>query len=381
VSDVPATPILDLEQPAPEPPRSRRLYWLGGTIGLISTAIPILQDSGILPEWQLPASNTWLLLPILYIVIALHELGHAAAAKLVGIDMGGISVGPAYWQKSGTRWVFRWDWRRWGGGFFKPLTGAIGLDPAPFAWSVAGGPLASLLLTALSAIAWLRYGDGGWSWIGTVFWMTLLSFAITIFPFSSGIAKSDGARLWQFARHPEQARHVMALLGVQTEEAKGLRPREWNAELFETMMGIGETATEYSWCQLMAFYRNVDEGSDEAALESLERALVASARTGHLMRHALFLEAAFSSARVRKNAVNAREWRARAKKLRKSDLGAAADAAIAMCEGRYAEALDRWAAARARVDKLGLDSGLIRFAKAKWTELESECRLAKSATA
>jgi hypothetical protein len=332
----------------------------------------ILQDERILPAW--PANNWWLLLPLLYVAIAIHELGHAAAAKLVGVEMGAISVGPIIWHKSGGHWVFRWDWRRWGGGgFFKPLTGEIGLDPKPFAWSVAGGPIASLLVIACSTALWVRYGDGSWSWIGTLFWASLLTLALSILPFSLAVNKTDGARLWQFARHPEQARQVMALIGVQSEEAKGLRPREWNPVLFDAMMQIGRSNAEYPWCQLMAFYRAFDQGADEEAMECLERALASSARAGRLIRHALYLEAACSSALVRKNAANARAWQARASKLRKPQIGAV-EAGIAMCEGRYAEALENWVSARAQVDRLRGDSGLIRFAKAKWSELEAECR-------
>jgi tetratricopeptide (TPR) repeat protein len=201
----------------------------------------------------------------------------------------------------------------------------------------------------------------------------LLTLALSIVPFSSGVNKTDGARLWQFARHPEQARQIMALLGVQSEEAKGLRPREWSPVLFDAMMQVDRSNAEYPWCQLLASYRAFDLGADEEAMECLERALASSARAGQLIRHALYLEAGCSSALVRKNAANARAWHARAAKLRKPRTGAV-QAGIAMCEGRYADALDNWAAARARVDRLGLDSGLIRFAKAKWAECEAECR-------
>jgi hypothetical protein len=50
------------------------------------------------------------------------------------------------------------------------------------------------------------------------------------------------------------------------------------------------------------------------------------------------------------------------------------DAEIAMCDGQYAEAVVHWEAARAFVDRLRLDSGLIRFAKDKWAGYEAECR-------
>jgi hypothetical protein len=165
----------------------------------------------------------------------------------------------------------------------------------------------------------------------------------------------------------------MALLGVQSEEAHGLRPREWSPGLCDAMMQVDRAGTEYVGSELMTFYRRVDEGSDDEALTHLEHALAGSARSGKMVRHVLFLEAAFSSARVRKDAAQAREWYARASKLRKPASGAAVQAVIAMCEDRYAEALEHWTAARARVDLRGLDSGLVRFAKARWAEMEAEC--------
>jgi hypothetical protein len=49
-------------------------------------------------------------------------------------------------------------------------------------------------------------------------------------------------------------------------------------------------------------------------------------------------------------------------------------AAIAMCEGRYEEAAQMWAAADKRAEKKGLDSGMAHFAKEKWAEYETTCR-------
>ncbi|HWF08438.1 MAG TPA: hypothetical protein VG297_08235 [Bryobacteraceae bacterium] len=374
-----ATPLLDLEQAAPAAPRRRRGLgiYTGVAVGLAWIALDILQDRGILPAWRLPENNIWLLLPIAYVAIAIHELGHAAAGWLAGLGMGGISVGPLLWQKSGSRWVFRWMWRLWGGGMFKPLTAAAGLDPRPFAWSVAGGPIASLGLTALAVLLWVRYGDGGWSWIGTLILASLLTLALSIIPWSFGLQKTDGARLWQFLRHPDQARQVMGLLGVQSEEAKGVRPRDWSPALFDAMMLVDRSSATWSWCNLMASYRGFDAGAGDKALEYLERALAESGRAGKPMRHALFLEAACSSAVWRKDAGHAREWLRRACKEHKPRSTEAAEAAIAMREERYDDAIAHWERARAYVDKLRLDSGLIRFAKEKWTDLAAECLAAE----
>ena len=80
----------------------------------------------------------------------------------------------------------------------------------------------------------------------------------------------------------------MAILALQTEEAKGLRPHEWDPQLFEQILRVDPSACEYLYCQLMAFYRRADEGMEEAALEHLENVLAKSARVGRALRHSLF---------------------------------------------------------------------------------------------
>jgi len=62
----------------------------------------------------------------------------------------------------------------------------------------------------------------------------------------------------------------MALLALQTEEANGLRPHEWNPRLLEQILTIDASANEYVYCQLMGFYRQLDEDREAGALEHLE---------------------------------------------------------------------------------------------------------------
>jgi len=202
----------------------------------------------------------------------------------------------------------------------------------------------------------------------------LFTALFSVFPFAVGLYKSDGALLRMLIRHPDQTASWMAMLELQTAEAKGLRPREWDAGVFGQMLTVKAAASEYPYCQLMAFYRRLDEQSEPAALEHLENVLATSARSGKPFRHAAFLEAASSSAIIRKQAGQARTWRDRACKLRRPDSLDVIEAGIAMCEMRYEEAARYWEVARARVAQRRLDSGLIRFAKEKWAEYETACR-------
>lgn len=169
----------------------------------------------------------------------------------------------------------------------------------------------------------------------------------------------------------------MALLTLQTENTKGLRPREWNRQLIEQILTTDASASEYLYSQLLAYYRKLDEGLETQALEHLEIVLSKSARVGKVLRHGLFLEAASASAFICRRAGQARSWRERACTLRKPESLDALDAKIAMCEGRYEEAARHWEAARAHIVRRKLDSGLIRFATEKWAEYEAVCRTAR----
>jgi len=170
----------------------------------------------------------------------------------------------------------------------------------------------------------------------------------------------------------------MALLALQTEETNGVRPRDWSTHFVEQIVGTDVSASEYLLSQLMLYYRYLDEGAEELALEHLENALARSS-SAKIGRHAIFLEAASASALHRKNAAQARVWRDRACKLHKPESLHAVEAGIAMCEGRYAEAQEHWIAAREHAARRGLDSGLSRFAQEKWREYEEACQAMNSA--
>jgi len=128
----------------------------------------------------------------------------------------------------------------------------------------------------------------------------------------------------------------------------------------------------------MAYYRRVDEGCDETALAHLERALAKSTGRPRAVHYLLFAEAASASAEIRKQAPQARTWLERARKLSKAEPLEGVEAAIALCEGRYQDALTHWQAARRRLDRRKLDSGLVRLAKERWSDYENTCRSALS---
>jgi len=180
-----ATPILDLQEPPPAAPRRwlARLIAivLGSAIGLVI----VLVDEGELPNWHWPGFNGLLIVPLLYAAVAFHEVGHLLAAKLVGIDNGGIAVGGFTLTKSGKNWVFRFNRHLWAYGFFKPLTRSPGYSPSRYAWMVAGGPVASFFLAGMCAVLYSCYGSGPWHAIGSLFWTSAFLGICSLIPINS----------------------------------------------------------------------------------------------------------------------------------------------------------------------------------------------------
>ena len=349
------TPILDLEKDLPAP----HTRWPGVVVGLIAGPI----------TWVFLASVSPLLwVPSVYIAITVHELGHLIAGELVGMPPDGMMIGGFTIRKSGDRWTFRLHWEGLFGGFAVPLPvkGEFRIDR--YAWMVAGGPLASLLSTVVLGMV---YAGGEWS-ACLLFWSGFVT-AISLLPLSVGANRTDGARLWLLLTQPERSQAWMAALMVQAQDAHGVRPRDWDADLVRQMLAGAPTDNEQPWRQLLASLRCSDEGNDEGSLPHLEKALASSAHCGKALRQALFLSAASTCATVQGDAARARTWRERALRPRKPESTSSTDAAIAMSEGRYEDALRDIAAARAWLAKRKVDSGIARMAREQLDRMERDC--------
>jgi len=368
------TPILDLEQDPPALVRRHR--WVSLIAGACLGAF--IGISAQL-DLHLPAFNTLAFFPILYVAIAFHEAGHLLSGKLAGMNPGAIVVAGFIFRKSGTRWIFRFDKRLLfgGGGAAQPLPRIGDFRVGPYAWMVAGGPLASLALMLAGLAGCYFYGMNSERW-GTLFWSGVVTVAFSVVPFSVDSLKSDGARLLLLWRRPAEAHAWIALVMLLAEETNGVLPRDWTPELMSLAL---TSAPELAYVQLLAYCRSLDLGDQEPASIHLEAALANCAHGGRALRHAIFLNAASASVEHRRNVPQARTWITRASRLRKPETTASIEADIAQCEGRYADALNQIQEMRAFLDRRKLDSGLARFARQRLDRIERECRNALAAGA
>jgi hypothetical protein len=80
----------------------------------------------------LPHLNGFLLLPALYVAIAIHEAGHLLVGRIVGMPPGTLIIGGIHIFRSGQRWLIRFDYRRiFRGGFSKVLPQKTIFGPGP----------------------------------------------------------------------------------------------------------------------------------------------------------------------------------------------------------------------------------------------------------
>jgi len=366
-----ATPILDLAKDPPQPRRTVRRFIIQATIGaLIGISLVLTPNLPGSPSFNF---LVWIL--AVHVMILLHELGHLVAGIIVGMPPGGIRVGCFQALRSGERWVFRLDWKGLLSGIAVPLPPQNGFRASDFAWMVAGGPIVSIISIAACWGAWLRYGNGAADWIGSSFWAAGIGL-FSLIPLSSGVHKSDAARLWMLLRNPGQAEAWMALIAVNAENITGVRPRDWTASLVEKMMSAPLQNSAAVVPELLCYCRLLDQGHEESALTHLENCLASSEKAGAKIRQTLYLEAAGAVAFHRHNAGHARTWQERAIRLGQPESRAGSSAAISICEGRYADALREIEEARQYIAKRNPGAGIAILALERLDRREQECRAA-----
>ena len=320
--------------------------------------------------------NALLWPPILYAVIAIHELGHVFAGKLIGLRTASITVGGFGLHRSGERWRVSFDFRSLGPqGFAMCVPDKEPLDRRRLAWFVAGGPIASLLLALITGAAIRIFGDGAHDWIAATFWINFVLMSVSLVG-TDGVHVRDATRFHMLLRKPEESQAYIALILLFDEVARGLTPRQWSTGVIEGLMKTPAQAPDYLTSRLFAYYRHRDLGDETAALGYLEQGLATAAVRRNRVRQACYLEAAFAHGIIRRKPGHAKVWLDRALQLGRVPSTVAVDAAIAFGDERYDDAIRLFTEARSILDQHGEDSGYARWAREVWSDYEQRCRTA-----
>lgn len=192
--------------------------------------------------WTHLSMDLWtaLLLPIiLWICVLVHEAGHLLGGWLGGMRALMLFAGPLHldFNAGRTRVLFNRVPATWTGLAVCSPRSEKGATSGNYALLVSGGPLASLVFTAVTSP--IAFTLGGW--LGGLLIVTgALSLVIgiaTLIPTRMSGFTSDGGQLLGLARGDQVTRQRLALGALLGQSYGGVRPRDWDPGLLQV---IGE---------------------------------------------------------------------------------------------------------------------------------------------
>ena len=286
-----------------------------------------------------------LLLGVVPVHVALHELGHALMARAVGFRFESLQIGRSVFQREGGRVRFRRG---------PPVSpGILGMHFATpegekhlrarfVAW-VAAGPITNFVLAAgcragvallpvpatLGAALAARLLGAGW-------WMGLFLGALNLLPlrFRSGF-ETDGLQLLTaLSRSPT----ALFRLRYRTLASQGVRPRDWKATAASLLAAARREAPHRDFLLLAALGVAADQG-DRARCEEI----LAAAELAPLRSPILAFELGLQAAMLEAFWGNPAQARARLASLPPGQLTMReyprlAEAAVSLAEGRHEDA-------------------------------------------
>ncbi len=226
------------------------------------------------------------LLPIYFFVVGFHEIGHALAGKMVGFDFRMFIIGPFFFEKENDQWKFKWNKSlNLSGGMVVCLPTSEENLRKRFINYVAGGPLASILLSVVISTFWYFLPDNlsnhALKFFGIVLiissFLSFLIFLITAIPFKAGTFYSDGGRIKRQMKNDETSEMEILFLKIMSKTNAGLRYGEINQSDLERAYFLADKHNDafkvylISYLFQAAFDRNEIEIAEQYLIQYLDK--------------------------------------------------------------------------------------------------------------
>jgi hypothetical protein len=241
---------------------------------------------------------------ILFLCIAIHEIGHLTAGILSGFTFSMFMVGPFRFEKEGNKIRFKWSK---GLGFFGGLASCIPKNTdrlmRKFIVMVAGGPLMSLL-TAIVALLVIRFyipenlestlqGFLISVTVQAFLWISLGVFIIACVPVKSAGFYTDGARIINLLRGGNLAKLDTTLMITLTHSAMGTRPSELDIVALREAAELPITSVFKVYADLYLYYSELDRDNLPQAELYINRAVENRSLLPRFYEGFILLEKAF----------------------------------------------------------------------------------------
>lgn len=262
-------------------------------------------------------SNPWIILGgtllLLYATLLWHELGHIVGGLLAGFQFTLYIAGPLMIVREGDAIRVRLNRHL---SLYGGLAATTPTDDhnliRRMQWMVAGGPLASLALTALGIAGsmLLSPANAPNAWLLALFAALsgFFNFLAVSVPGRTGGFLTDRAR-WQLLRRGgAPAARVAASATLQAQSLAGTSPTHWDPATIATAVGPADQSLDYLANRLQYGYTAAAAcGQLTTAADHLAAVLAHIAQLPALLHPAIYLETAFLSA-LNANADEARDW-------------------------------------------------------------------------
>lgn len=313
------------------------LAGIGGAVGYAigASAAPVGRPEGIV-DW-------FVLVPLYFLVLVFHELGHLVGGWLVRFRFLLLIVGPVRIARE--QGQIRMGWNR-----SAALAGGLAASTPTdterlrqrMAVVIAAGPVSSLLLAlvAMGSLFVLPLSERAQFFVGITGLLSAMIFVVTAIPGRTSGFMTDGARLWMLLRGGAASERLGATLALTSLMLGTVRPRDWPPQVLEAATALPDGTLDDASASTGMYYHALDRGEVERAGRYLERALAARDALPAAARPNFFLEAAFFEGLFRRNATTARAWmdQATGGLLVEPQSRLRAEAAVLLAEGREAEA-------------------------------------------
>lgn len=260
----------------------------------------------------------------MFLVIAIHEIGHLIGGAISGFRFYMFVLGPLLIVREQDQKVYirlnKLTHLAGGAALSLPRNGVA--TPSALFNMIAGGPLTSVIFGVvllgfyyLFPKSYLPQLNAGWAFILPLIWLimgvgSILIGITTLIPSRMGIMQSDGFRLLNLMRKNRTAEYDVAMVGLLGAVQQGARPAQWPITDLETLMAQEDETTlmtEGILAHFYAYYVYLDTDKITQAGNALKK-ILNSPNLHKLLRPNICLEYAYYVAVYEKDAVTARKW-------------------------------------------------------------------------
>jgi hypothetical protein len=307
-----------------------------------------------------------------------HELGHLVAGWASGKILRSLQVGPFRWAIRNGVWRFEFNLRKFYGGAVGMVTPDLINVRSRKAFSLIGGPVASLVTGSIFIVATMLTPGKPWQEYWLLFSMlatfSISAFVVNLIPIKPESLYSDGAQLYQIVTNGPWARVHFAFAMVTTSLVSRIRPRDFDIDVLNRAADSVPLGDRGLLLRLFACLHYLDRDEIPQAIGSLREAEALYDQCVFEKPQDVCAEFTFINAFYKRDLPAAEQWSQRIEALKKIEPDAdywRARTALLWLRGEQTEARDAWERGNALAQKLP-SAGTYDFTRSCFARLRSE---------